>query len=273
MITGKILGNKYVVNGNTADVSGFVPDMSADIYYEVIRLIDSKALFLPDHLKRLQLSLSESGIDYPGDLRIIKNLALLVHENSFTKGNIRISLQRSNGSEAVLHSYFIPYFYPDPSMYRKGVRLLIYPYIRPNPGIKKWDDQFRNAVSKFILEHKVYEVALKNLQNQITEGSRSNIFFIDRTGRLITPPDRDVLKGITRKYVLEIAAKEGIQIEERKIATDAMDSMASAFISGTSPKVLPVKQIDDFYFDVDHPVLQNLMEKFELLVQKHLTLL
>ena len=70
MITGKILGNKYVVNGNAADVSGFVPDMSADIYYEVIRLIDSKALFLPDHLKRLQLSLSESGIDYPGDHRV-----------------------------------------------------------------------------------------------------------------------------------------------------------------------------------------------------------
>lgn len=273
MITGKILGNKYVINGNAVDVSGFVPDMSADIYYEVIRLIDGKVLFLNDHLDRLQHSISGSGIDYPGNHRIINNLALLVNENPFSEGNIRISLQRSNEDKTVLQCYFIPYFYPDSSMYEQGVKLLIYPHVRPNPRVKKWDDQFRNAVSKFILEHKVYEVALKNPQNQITEGSRSNIFFIDRTGRLITPPDRDVLKGITRKYVLEIAAKEGIQIEERKTATDAMDSMASAFISGTSPKVLPVKQIDDFYFDVDLPVLQNLMEKFELLVQKHLTML
>ena len=223
MITGKILGNKYVINGNAADVSGFMPDMSADIYYEVVRLIDGKVLFLPDHLERLQLSLSGSGIDYPGKLRIIENLALLVNENSFTKGNIRISLQRSNGSEAVLHCYFIPYIYPDPGMYREGVKLLIYPHVRPNPGIKKWDDRFRNAVSAFILEHKVYEVALKNLQNQITEGSRSNIFFIDRAGTLITPPDRDILKGITRKYVLDIAAKQGVQIEERTISADGLD--------------------------------------------------
>ena len=51
MITGKILGDKYVIKDISADVSGFVPDMSADIYYEVIRLIDGKLLFLPDHAR------------------------------------------------------------------------------------------------------------------------------------------------------------------------------------------------------------------------------
>jgi branched-chain amino acid aminotransferase len=270
MITGKILGNRYVINNNAADVSGFVPDMSADIYYEVIRLIDGKVLFLNEHLDRLQHSISGSGIDYPGNHRIVNSLALLVNENSFSEGNIRISLQRSNGDKTVLQCYFIPYFYPDSSMYEQGVKLLIYPHVRPNPGVKKWDDQFRNSVSAFILENKVYEVALKNLQNKITEGSRSNIFFIDRTGRLITPPARDILKGITRKHILEIAVKEGFQIQENSITTDALDSMVSVFISGTSPKVLPVKQIGDSCFDVNHPVLRTLMEKFGLLMQANL---
>jgi branched-chain amino acid aminotransferase len=143
--------------------------------------------------------------------------------------------------------------------------------VRPNPGIKKWDDQFRNAVSGYIIEHKVYEVALKNLQNQITEGSRSNIFFIDGTGRLITPPAGDILKGITRKYVLSIAAEEGLQIVEKSISTEALGSMLSVFICGTSPKVLPVKQIEKFHFDVNHPILQKLKVKFEGLAQKNLT--
>jgi branched-chain amino acid aminotransferase len=271
MITGKILGNRYVKDCKAADVFGFVPDMSADIYYEVIRLVDGKLLFLTDHLKRLQHSISGSGIKYPGDPKIIENLALLVHENSYREGNIRISLQRSEGNRTVLQCYFIPYFYPDSGMYIRGVKLLIYPHIRPNPGIKKWDDQFRTAVSKYILEQKVYEVALKNMQNQITEGSRSNIFFINRTGSLITPPSKDILQGITRKYVLDVALKEKIEIEERSISKDNLDNMLSAFITGTSPKVLPVKQIDDLRFNVNHPVLRILMEKFGLLMHENLT--
>jgi len=270
MITGKILGKKYVINGILADVSGKIPDMSADIYYEVIRLIDGKLLFLPDHLARLQQSIAGSGIVYPGNKSIIENLSLLVKGSSFREGNIRISLQQSNGDEPVLHCYFIPYFYPDPLMYNKGVKLAVYPHIRPNPGIKKWDDQFRNSVSSYIQEHQVYEVALMNQQNKITEGSRSNIFFIDRNGSLITTPDRSILPGITRKYVLEIAAIKGIQIKEETKATDALSSLVSVFISGTSPKVLPVKQIDDFCFDVNHPLLRMLMNEFEQLVQKNL---
>ena len=271
MITGRILGNTYVRNGKLAEVSGFVPDMSADIYYEVIRLIDGKVLFLPDHLERLQHSLSGSGIAYPGKPRMIENLALLVHNNPFKEGNIRICMQRSYVGKTDLLCYFIPYIYPDSSMYENGVKLLIYPHVRPNPGVKKWDDSFRNAVSEFILENQVYEVALKNRQNQITEGSRSNIFFIDRAGRLITPPARDILKGITRQYVLNIALNEGIQIREQTVTTKILPDLASSFISGTSPKVLPVKQIDDHGFDVKHPVLRNLIRGFNALVEENLS--
>ncbi len=271
MITGKILGKKYVINGISADASGSIPDMSADTYYEVVRLIDGKLLFLHDHLARLQQSITGSGIAYPGNKRIIENLGLLIHENSFKKGNIRICLQNSNGTTPILLCYFIPYFYPDPGMYKKGVKLCIYPHVRPNPGIKKWDDLFRNSVSSYILTQKVYEAALLNPQNQITEGSRSNLFFLDRTGTLITTPEKDILPGITRKYVLEIAADEGILIEERTISTDALDSLVSVFISGTSPKVLPVKQIDDFFFDVGHPLLRRLMEKFDQLLDQNLS--
>ena len=250
----------------SADASGKVPHMSADTYYEVIRLIDGKLLFLSDHLERLSQSLSGSGIAYPGSQKIMESLGLLIKENPFRKGNIRLILQQSDENEPLLQCYFVPYFYPDPNMYTKGVKLHIYPHMRPNPGIKKWDDQFRNSVSRYILEHEVYEVALKNQQNQITEGSRSNIFFIDRAGSLISAPGNDILQGITRKYVLELAAGQGIRIEERTISTDTLDDLVSVFISGTSPKVLPVKQIDDFFFDVNHPLLRLLMSQFERLV-------
>jgi branched-chain amino acid aminotransferase len=66
---------------------------------------------------------------------------------------------------------------------------------------------------------------------------------------------------------MEIAARDGIQIEEKTISTNKLESLVSVFISGTSPKVLPVKQIDDFIFDVNHPLLRLLMDQFELLIQ------
>ena len=66
---------------------------------------------------------------------------------------------------------------------------MTYPHVRPNPGIKKWDDAFRVSVNEYIQEHGVYEAVLLNNQKQITEGSRSNIFFLDNNNQLITAPE------------------------------------------------------------------------------------
>jgi branched-chain amino acid aminotransferase len=273
MSAGKILGTRYIINGNSADVSGFKPDMSVDIYYEVIRLIDGKFLFLPDHLRRLRISLAGSGIEFPGEDILQHHLGLLLEQNSLTFGNIRICLQPSKENGTDLLCYFIPYFYPSASMYQEGVRLMSYPYIRPQPGIKKWDDLFRSSVGRFIQEHEIYEAVLINTRKQVTEGSRSNLFFIDRQDSLITAPTDEVLPGITRKYVLEIAREAGISVREKSMEHASLDGLASAFLSGTSPKVLPVNQLDGFHFDVNHPLLQLLMTRFEQLIQEHLVAL
>lgn len=271
MITGKVAGHKYIQNSIAADVKGFVPDMSADTYYEVIRLIDGKLLFLPDHLDRLQQSLSRTGIPFPGMDVLSGNLRLLIEQNSIDSGNIRICMQSSSGGEVLLQCYFIPYHYPEPEMYLTGVALATFPHIRPRPGIKKWDDDFRNSVSKFIRQKEVYEALLLNPANEITEGSRSNIFFIDPSGQLITTPEKEVLPGITRSYVLEIARGEGLKILKKTISTDDLDKMEAVFISGTSPKVLPVNQIDQLSFGVNHPVLNLLMTQFEQVAGRKLS--
>ena len=271
MITGKVAGEKYIHNGIAADVRGFVPDMSADTYYEVIRLIDGKLLFLPDHLDRLQQSLSGTGISFPGEDTLISTLRLLIEQNSIASGNIRICLQSVAGGGSLLQCYFIPYYYPEPEMYRTGVRLATFSHIRPRPGIKKWDDHFRNSVSVFIRQKEVYEALLLNPANEITEGSRSNIFFIDPAGQLITTPEKDVLPGITRRYVLEIAVSKGLNILKKTISADDLEKMEAVFISGTSPKVLPVNQIDDLNFSVEHPILRLLMDQFDQIVNRNLS--
>ncbi len=271
MITGKVLGESYIIDGISADVSEFTPDMSVDIYYEVVRLIDRKFLFLQDHLYRLQNSFSVSGFQFPGFGPIQESLRLLQETNSFKEGNIRICIQINTAKTPSLLCYYIPYFYPELCMYMSGVQLVSYPYIRPNPGIKKWDDNFRVSVNEYIRDHGVYEAVLQNNQKQITEGSRSNIFFINQQNQLITPPETDVLSGITRQYVLQICSNECIEIIEKHIYMSDLADLRGCFISGTSPKILPVWQLDSFQFKVDHPILRMLMEQFELLIKENLT--
>ena len=270
MITGKILGNTYVINGQATDASGFLPDLSADVYYEVVRLIDRKVLFLDDHLLRLKNSLSVSGLDYPGDSIIIENLRSLLNHNDEAVGNVRICFQKKQGQTPNLVCYFVPYHYPEVCTYMSGVQLVTYPHERPNPGIKKWDNNFRVSVANHIRDFGVYEVILVNAQGEITEGSRSNVFFIDKLDRLISPPEKDILPGITRKYVLQICNEEGIEVVERPVQRIELEGLTSCFITGTSPKVLPVWQLDGIQFVVDQPVLKKIMNRFDSLLQKNL---
>jgi len=271
MITRKILGKTYVVNGISGDVSDLSPDMSADIYYEVVRLVDGKVLFLEDHLNRLRDSISGTGLQFPGSREIIESLSVLISNNDFKIGNIRISLQTGEENQSQLLCYFVPYVYPESCVYLSGVQLVTYPHIRPNPGIKKWDNSFRVSVNQYIRDHGVYEALLLNDQKQITEGSRSNLFFIDQDQQLITPPEKDILTGITRKYVFRICRQKGLNVIERPVMLNELDQMESCFITGTSPKILPVWQVDGIQFKVDHPLLRMLMVELGTIIDQNLT--
>jgi branched-chain amino acid aminotransferase len=270
MITGKVLGETYVINGSLADVKGFVPDMSAQIYYEVVRVKDQKIYFLEDHLKRLKKSLDGSGCAYPGDALILDSLKLVLAHNSISEGNLRICLQCGADPSPAYLCYFIPHLYPEPQMYREGVDLLSYPHERVNPGIKLWDDAFRKSVWQFIRDRQVYEVLLQNRHGLITEGSRSNVFFLDRQERLLTPPVKEVLPGITRHYVIQIAQVLGLDTKEEYTALYEIGKYSACFITGTSPKVLPVRTLDGHVFNANHPILHQLMTEYDRLMEQNL---
>lgn len=266
MTTKQILGEKYIINGISADVSGYFPDVSADIYYEVVRITGLRFLFLDDHLERLRNSIKDSELIFPGEAIILESLKTLLSENKFTEGNIRICLQKNKGTNPDLLCFFTPWIYPDEYTYLSGVQLVTYSHERPNPGIKKWDDKFRTDVRQCIRDYDVYEALLLNRESEITEGSRSNVFFIDASKRLITPPEHSVLPGITRKYVMQICSEQGLDVIERVIPGAELKELSACFISGTSPKVLPVSQIDQHQFNADHPILRTIMKQFDIIV-------
>ena len=94
-----------------------------------------------------------------------------------------------------------------------------------------------------------------NENNLITEGSRSNIFFL-KGEALTTAPDNVILNGITRKHILEICIENNIRVEFACVKADAV------FITGTSPMVLPFCCIDNNFFNVNIPLIERLRKLY-----------
>ena len=276
MITGQIKGTKLIINNISADASLYKPETSAAIFYEVVRVIDGKFLFLSDHLKRLEKSLQSStagGLDYPGHKRLKAALGLLISESDIESGNVKISIYKNEEGEFRCLVHFVSHFYPSAEMYRNGVKLLSFEHTRPQPGIKKWDGDFRKRVNEFIDNRNIYEAILLKENGNITEGSRSNIFFITRNDEVITPPADVVLPGITRKHIIEIIRKLHIPFRESRINLNNISDFRACFITGTSPKVLPVKTLDGVAYETQDPILKSIMDAFNILVEDNLELI
>jgi D-alanine transaminase len=81
-------------------------------------------------------------------------------------------------------------------------------------------------------------------EGQVTEGAASNLFIVSN-GLVITPPNsRDLLPGITRDLVLELAAGDGIPYAEAAIGTAELERADEIWISSSSKEVMPVVRLN-----------------------------
>lgn len=249
----------------------FVPpeDLEGAIIYEVIRVMEGKLLFFGDHMDRFHHALQVKGWDLPWkDKEILICLHDLILSNREKTGNIKYLVHRGSGGISFL-AYFIPHRYPTPAEYREGVRTDIFHWERLHPDIKQWSGEFRSSVQAFIKQKDICEAILADDRDIILEGSRSNVYFI--RGRTVhTPPPGRILKGITRKYVQQICRERQIGCEEENIRLREINDFEGCFISGTSPTILPVRQLGKQSFDPALPVIREIGERYREIMMENL---
>ena len=88
------------------------------------------------------------------------------------------------------------------------------------------------------------EILLVDEDGNVAEGPTTNVFLVDRAGTLATPPEARVLLGVTRRTILELAAAEGLPVEERSVAPADLIAASEVFLTGTSAGVAPVESVD-----------------------------
>ena len=87
------------------------------------------------------------------------------------------------------------------------------------------------------------EAWLIDHEGMVTEGSASNAYIVDASGRLITHPlGERILGGVTRSVILELARRDGIEVVERPFSLDEAHGAREAALS--SSWLLPVTAID-----------------------------
>lgn len=87
------------------------------------------------------------------------------------------------------------------------------------------------------------EALLLDTEGYVSEGSGENIFIV-RGGVLKTTPLTSILEGITRDSIIEIAANEGIEVEEERFTRDELYIADEAFFTGTAAEVTPIREAD-----------------------------
>lgn len=244
------IGNTCIINGKA------MPAESLDLYsqdrfiafYEVIRIINGVPLFYEDHYTRLKNSTGKSGHELSLSKKELRDqIKEVCRLNNLSECNIKVIVLQNESEQHIL-LFVNKFYYPSRQEYDNGVACCTINLNRKNPNIKMIHAGYKEELQRAINEKRVFEALLVNENGKITEGGKSNAFFV-KNKKIYTSPDDFVLIGITRQYVISVCRKLGYEVIETLVGIDSLTSFDAAFITGTSIKVLPVGTIDSFKLD------------------------
>jgi len=138
----------------------------------------------------------------------------------------------------------------------KMLRLGLSSYQRPNPKSCHVEAKVVGHYTNSILatteakQNGYDEALLTDMNGYIAEGPGAN-FFLEKDGKLFTAPLGNILAGITRATVIELAKKLNIPLEEKFFTPEYIKSADAAFFCGTAAEVIGIESLDDYKFPLN----------------------
>ena len=239
--------------------------------YEVIRIMKGKPLFMEEHLERLKQSGLTLGMSMEGiEAAVAEDMKQVVAHCEIEDNNLKIVAGYLESGAFSYVVFPVKSFYPPEGYYENGVKTVLMHVERENPNAKVINTELSAKVDNLRETSDIFEGLLVDSGGRITEGSRSNVFFI-KGDRLLTPKSSHVLLGITRQKLLAVVQELGIAFEETEIRASEAHLFDACFITGTSIGLLPVAQIDDQKINSPgNPILKKLQEGYDRIVQNSL---
>lgn len=272
-LSSEIVKDYVIQNGSLIGSMDFDYDRTRAYpgVYEVIRVIDGVPLFLERHLSRFRASSKLLGFELKiDDDSIARYMEELIKANNYYFGNVKIIINNLDKPVQDIYAFFIKSKYPSQEEIENGVPTILFYGERNNPNAKSTDLSLRDKINQEISMHNVYEALLVNKHDQITEGSRSNLFAV-KSNSVYTSPAKDVLQGVTRGYIMEICESLGYELIEAPILVKDLPGLDGLFLTGTSPQVLPISSVDGIKLQsAVNPVIENIRLAYGKLVDDYI---
>lgn len=251
-----------------------------DGVYEVIPAYGGRLFRLPQHLKRLQNSLEGIRLDNPlSDIDWQHILSQLLEHNRELAGpdnDQSVYLQVTRGSaakrdhafpesvQATIYATSSPIPDPDPAIEKRGITAITLDDIRWHHCDIKAVTLLPNVLMRQqALDRNAAEAIL--IRNGFAiEGSASNIFVI-KDGDILTPPKgKQMLPGITRDLVLELAQQHRMPYQEKDISEKTLRDADEIWITSSTREIVPVTMLDDETVGngMPGPIWKNMIEHF-----------
>lgn len=228
----------------------------ADGVYEVSAVIDGKLIDNEAHLARLKRSMSELKMTPPatGD-EIIAIMEQMVERNGIDEGLVYLQVTRG----AADRDFAMPtdatpslvMFTQKKTLTKnpvadKGISVITVPDIR----WKRRDIKTVALLPASLAKQAALDAGANDAwfveDGFVNEGSSNNAFIVTEDGKIITRHlGNEILHGITRKAVMELAKRENLEIEERPFTPEEAYDAREAFSTSASAFVMPVIKIDD----------------------------
>ena len=262
--------------------------MFGDMLFEMTRVYNGKPFRLRDHLERLYSGLKIVEIDCGMSIDEMEAATLEtidVNRPSFPEGlDFQIMHNVSRGPLALYSSVFPKGLHPtvtincwpltwhlaaDADLYETGVNAVITPQ-RSVPS-RLIDPKIKNR-SRIYYQTAIQQARriepdawglLTDDDGFITEGTGSN-FFLVRNGELFTSEPRNILRGVTRQTVMELASDIGVACHERNLEPYDVATADEAFFTATTFAVLPVTRFNGLPVKTGEvgPMVRSLLAAF-----------
>lgn len=232
--------------------------------YEAVKVEHGRPFYLEEHLHRLHKSAAMLELELGADVPALARWAgLLCQLDPQATWNLRILALGAveAGASPIIGMQPEPLAAYSAPSYESGASAVLYEGQRALPRCKSLNTLVNYLARRTATQAGALEGLLHH-HGHLTEGARSNLFAV-RQGQLLTPPEAEVLSGITRDIIIYVMNDTAYPIVEAPLPVD-LSLYEEIFISSTSMHVMPLTRIGEVVVGDGRvgPVTRLVMERF-----------
>lgn len=218
--------------------------------FDFLRVAKDKPLFIDAHLDRFFHSALVMRLNIPQSREDIKAIVKeLIQKNNMPYSGIRMLIAGGDAPDGYTietpHLIIIQAPLAEPTLVlpETGIKLATYNYQRQIPEVKTTDYLMAIWLQPWMKQQGADDI-LYHHNGIVSECPRSNFFLVTKDNILVTAK-QNMLKGVTRKNIIQVCSDQNIPFEVRDVNVSEFTLAKEAFITSSTKRIIPVHHIDE----------------------------